>query len=679
MRVHRYATIAIALLGALNATQPGAAAVDAGGRASDEVRITEFPLPDGSLPGGIVSGPDGALWFYETGTNQIARISTDGQITEFAIPTANASEPYQGFVGVGPDKAIYFTENRTFSLGKLTLDGQLEETPIEMRVRNHSPNASGNPLLGIAAGPDGAIWFTGAASNSIWRLSVDGVQTEFVLPTPNATPGGLVAGADGAMWFTEPTANQIGRITLVGAITEYPIPTPGSFAVRLASGPDGAVWFAEIRGNNIGRITPAGEIQEFPVPGMAPVGIAPGTDGAVWFTGFASNEIGRLSADGTVQRFAVPTPKSVPYHIVAGPDGALWFTEQEANKIGRLEPPVASTPPLSSAPSLEPLQTLTGSPEPFAALPNGLAVDHQGNIYVGEDSVNGVGGHVHVFDAQCKPLATWGGGPGSGAGQFNYITALAVDEQDNVYVADFENTRIQKFDAQGQFLTQWATESPAGPTGLALDSAGHVYVLNHRRHDHYVQKFDTSGRLLLEWGANGSGPGEFIGPASGGPGSVAVDADGNIYATDPNNYRVQKFDPDGNILTAFGSIGQGPGQFIAGPYGLAVDAAGHVYASDLTVRVIDSLDTYRDLLGSALDTYLSIVSNDVSQTVKKMTAVTAILMVNALIAGVYGMNFEVMPELKWTYARATRHRRPARASLRRWPSRRPRAWRRGRP
>ncbi|MDQ6672570.1 MAG: hypothetical protein M3069_17815, partial [Chloroflexota bacterium] len=69
--------------------------------------------------------------------------------TQFPVPTANASKPYQGFLGVGPDKAIYFTENRTFSLGKLTLDGQLEEMPIEMLVRNHSPNASGNPLLGI--------------------------------------------------------------------------------------------------------------------------------------------------------------------------------------------------------------------------------------------------------------------------------------------------------------------------------------------------------------------------------------------------------------------------------------------------------------------------------------------------------------------------------------------------
>lgn len=73
---------------------------------------------------------------------------------------------------------------------------------------------------------------------------------------------------------------------------------------------------------------------------------------------------------------------------------------------------------------------------------------------------------------------------------------------------------------------------------------------------------------------------------------------------------------------------------------------------DHTVRVIDSLDTYRDLLSSSVDTYLSIISNDVSQTVKRMTAVTAILMVNALIAGIYGMNFRHMPELDWQYGYA---------------------------
>jgi magnesium transporter len=70
---------------------------------------------------------------------------------------------------------------------------------------------------------------------------------------------------------------------------------------------------------------------------------------------------------------------------------------------------------------------------------------------------------------------------------------------------------------------------------------------------------------------------------------------------------------------------------------------------DHTVRAIDTLDTYRDLLASALDVHLSIVSNEVSQTVRKMTAITAILMVNALIAGIYGMNFDRIPELHWEY------------------------------
>jgi magnesium transporter len=73
---------------------------------------------------------------------------------------------------------------------------------------------------------------------------------------------------------------------------------------------------------------------------------------------------------------------------------------------------------------------------------------------------------------------------------------------------------------------------------------------------------------------------------------------------------------------------------------------------DHTVRVIDSLDTYRDLMSSALDANLSLVSNEVGQTVKTMTALTAILMFDALIAGIYGMNFDVIPELHWQFGYA---------------------------
>ncbi len=70
---------------------------------------------------------------------------------------------------------------------------------------------------------------------------------------------------------------------------------------------------------------------------------------------------------------------------------------------------------------------------------------------------------------------------------------------------------------------------------------------------------------------------------------------------------------------------------------------------DHIVRITDSIDTYRDLLSSALDAFLSVQSNRLNQIVKVLTIASIILMSNALIAGIYGMNFEFMPELHWPY------------------------------
>jgi magnesium transporter len=70
---------------------------------------------------------------------------------------------------------------------------------------------------------------------------------------------------------------------------------------------------------------------------------------------------------------------------------------------------------------------------------------------------------------------------------------------------------------------------------------------------------------------------------------------------------------------------------------------------DHIVRITDSIDTYRDLLSSALDAFLSIQSNRLNQVVKVLTITSIVLMTDALIAGIYGMNFEFMPELHWPY------------------------------
>ncbi|GAB4113831.1 MAG: magnesium/cobalt transporter CorA [Roseiflexaceae bacterium] len=70
---------------------------------------------------------------------------------------------------------------------------------------------------------------------------------------------------------------------------------------------------------------------------------------------------------------------------------------------------------------------------------------------------------------------------------------------------------------------------------------------------------------------------------------------------------------------------------------------------DHIIRITDSIDTYRDLLSSALDAFLSMQSNQLNQIVKVLTLTSIILMACALIAGIYGMNFEHMPELAWPY------------------------------
>src|SRR5574337_1249198 len=90
--------------------------------------------------------------------------------------------------------------------------------------------------------------------------------TEFPVTTVSSQPLGIAAGPDGALWFTEFAGNKIGRITTTGTITEFSLPTSGSEPVGITAGPDGALWFTEFAGDQIGRITTAGTITEFSLP-----------------------------------------------------------------------------------------------------------------------------------------------------------------------------------------------------------------------------------------------------------------------------------------------------------------------------------------------------------------------------------------------------------------------------
>jgi serine/threonine protein kinase/tetratricopeptide (TPR) repeat protein len=118
------------------------------------------------------------------------------------------------------------------------------------------------------------------------------------------------------------------------------------------------------------------------------------------------------------------------------------------------------------------------------------------------------------------------------------------------------------------------------PHNAGLLNSNNVYVLDENSR---VEKFDSSGNYLTQWGSYGSGNGQFYTPRG-----IAVDSSNNVYVVDPGNYRVEKFDSNGNYLTQWGDDGSGPGQFDDSPRGIAVDSTGNfIYVADLELRQIE--------------------------------------------------------------------------------------------
>ena len=193
--------------------------------------------------------------------------------------------------------------------------------------------ASAGPT-GIAAGPDGALWFTNDGNNSIGRITTAGTVTNYT-GTGISDPDGIAAGPDGALWFTNTGNNSIGRITTTGAVTNY-TGTGISGPHGITAGPDGALWFTNAGNNSIGRITTAGAVTNYTGTGITdPCGIAAGPDGALWFTNYGNNSIGRITTAGAVTNYT-GTGITGPAAIAAGP-GRGAVVHQHRQQLDRAD------------------------------------------------------------------------------------------------------------------------------------------------------------------------------------------------------------------------------------------------------------------------------------------------------------------------------------------------------
>jgi sugar lactone lactonase YvrE len=139
------------------------------------------------------------------------------------------------------------------------------------------------------------------------------------------------------------------------------------------------------------------------------------------------------------------------------------------------------------------------------------------------------------------------GGRGTGKGEFDSPTGMAVDPSGNILVADTGNGRIEKFSPNGTFVTSIGQFE--APNGIAIDRVGNIYVAEIG-FKHRIQKLGPDGTFIAQWA-----PGLY------GPRRIAIGPDDSVYVVDSGRNRIVKFSPDGQVLATWGSEGSGDGQF----------------------------------------------------------------------------------------------------------------------
>jgi DNA-binding beta-propeller fold protein YncE len=261
---------------------------------------------------------------------------------------------------------------------------------------------------------------------------------------------------------------------------------------------------------------------------------------------------------------------------------------------------------------LEPENRRVVKPLPFQLLgPYGMAVDSQGRLYVADQRV----GAIFIFNTENRDDVTLI--RNGFEATFGLINAVAIDDDDRIFVTDGKLHRVLIFDKNRKVVDQ-IKDGLVDPVGIAIDTENRlVYVVDTQQDQVLVYDADKLN-LIRRIGTGGkkhtlTTPGDFSAPTD-----VALDKDGNVYVTDTMNYRVEIFDADGHYISQFGRHCDGPGCF-AHPKGLAVDSDGHIWVADPMLDLLQIFNRQGQLLAviGGHGNYLGEFSSLVGVTVDK--------------------------------------------------------------
>lgn len=292
----------------------------------DALEVVDFPVPPGSRPHDVAPAADGGVWYTAQGSGDLGWLDPTSGDTRH-VDLGPGSRPH----GVIVDNAgsAWVTDGGRNSIIRFDPDNdELTEYPL--------PDDRANANLNTAAF-DGAgrLWFTG--QNGVLGVldPLSGEMEVFDSPRGNG-PYGIAATPQGTIYFASLAGSYVGLVGDDGSIKVLEPPTPAQGARRVWADSQGAIWVSEWNSGQLSRYEPkAGTWDTWALPGTAPQAYAVYVDAAdiVWVSDFGGNAIHRFDSNSeSFHTFELPNSPSDVRQILGRP-GEVWGAESAADTL----------------------------------------------------------------------------------------------------------------------------------------------------------------------------------------------------------------------------------------------------------------------------------------------------------------------------------------------------------